>query len=325
MPKKTNRKVVLRIFHLQQQDLKLQEIEDRLAGEFEESLVPDLSTISRHVRRHKEEVPEELKQDVPFTWATMSEVPWEHSRVVLNIWAYYMSLKMDQSYGPFTRRLAKWSWRVVRAVREQKRGAVTQEEGAQQDISSDLPLDAVIKEPTEGDVMFVALEYTWREIASVVLGEPFDTRDLDMWLAFTPWSGHEFIDNYHNVKYPSEFTESKQGVPIRWHLLDLEWLDKVVPIVAMNRRSQFPDSVEQKPLPLNSPYDKQLYRAWSVLTDGLLGSQVQHYLAFLKQNTGQKTQLEESTPRPWYFDYLDEVKALGDPATYRKDNFGDEG
>ena len=320
MPKVTVRSVKLRIHQLSKLNWTLNRISDRLHEDFEHDLVPDVSTISRIIKRLP---PDELKEDVPFSWATMSEVPWEHSRIVLNIWAYYLSLKMGQNYGPFTRRLAKWSWRVVRAVREQRRGGVAQEEGVQQDIISALLLDGVINEPTREDVLFVALEYTWREIASTVMDEPFDTHDLDMWLAFAPWRDRAYMELYVIVKYDQNFDESNQGVPIRWHLLDIEWLHKVAPIVAEKRRAISSDLIRREPLRPRSDIDQMFYEHWQRLTEGLLGSQINLYRKHLGQDPDIAKLFRDGVPRPWYFDYLDEV--VRDPATYGKDNTGDEG
>ena len=56
------------------------------------------------------------------------------------------------------------------------------------------------------------------------------------------------MDRYLVVKYDPTFDESTQGVPIQWHLLDMEWLDRVVPIVAENRRVLSHDSIKREPL-----------------------------------------------------------------------------
>ena len=78
---------------------------------------------------------------MPFSWSQMDSVPWEHSRAVLDIWAYYETYG-NQAYGPFTRRLAKWSWRVMQAF-EMTPG--------HEDRQADL-------EPTPMDVLVVAPE-----------------------------------------------------------------------------------------------------------------------------------------------------------------------
>ena len=122
MPKKSDRRVVLKIYQLRQQSLTLNQIVEQLENQFDESMVPDTSTVSRQIKRFEVVPPKELAEDIPFSWGTMTEVPWEYSRVVLDMWAlyeasdrFYKSQGMEMVYGPFTQRLAKWSWRVLRA------------------------------------------------------------------------------------------------------------------------------------------------------------------------------------------------------------------
>jgi hypothetical protein len=299
---------------------------DRLSKEFEQ--IPDISTISRHVKRFREEFPDELNEDAPFSWSTMSEVQWNDSRLVLGLWADYQTQQMDRLFGPFSRRLAKWSWRVLKAFGLSYTGyrdvgyGSREGKGNQQDANVEFNDPGSIEEgPPDAsmidDVWFVALEYTWREIASIVLHEAFDTRDLDMWLAFTPWRGEDWMDRYQVVKYGPEFKRPGLDTPIHWHLLDIDWLDKVAPLVAKNRSAFLP---EKKSVRLRSPIDETLWQAWTQLTDGLLGSQKSHYLAYWKRRAETKRSQSDDTSRPWYFDYLDKVASLGDPNTYSAQN-----
>ena len=78
MPKKTDRGVVLRIYQLRQRGLTLNQIVEQLGNEFDESMVPDTSTVSRQAKRFETVPPEELAEDMPFSWSTMAMVPWEH-------------------------------------------------------------------------------------------------------------------------------------------------------------------------------------------------------------------------------------------------------
>lgn len=191
MPKTTEGKVLLRMYQLHQQGLKLQEIEDRLAEDFEESLVPDVSTISRRVRQYAILPPEELQENIAFSWSRMSAIPWEQSRLVLAMWADYETRRLNLLNGPFTGRLAKWTWRVLQAfgitwAKYIDAGYLIESSGEEGYLSTKLPDKNPGQEPLEddiiGDVWQVTLEYTWREIASVVLNETFNTRDLDFGL-----------------------------------------------------------------------------------------------------------------------------------------------
>ncbi|MCH7620714.1 MAG: hypothetical protein IH870_02335 [Chloroflexi bacterium] len=303
-------------------------VDERLQEDFDDKLIPDISTISRIIKR----MPlDELKEDVPFSWGAMEEIPWEDSRLVLGMWADYQSQQMDRLYGPFTRRLAKWCWRVLKAFGVSYSGYRVGLDVFSNDSDENRPVDkpsvSAFIEPFGDDVIddiwFVSLEFSWREIASTVMDEPFDTRDLDLWLAFAPWKGREWMDRYLTVKYDETFDESSQRVPIHWHLLDMEWLDRVVPIVAENRRAFSPDSIKREPLPLRSDIDHMFYEHWQKLIDGLLGSQINLYRKHLGQDPDIARLFNDGMPRPWYFDYLDEV--IRDPATYGKDNAGDEG
>ena len=169
MPKKTKRKILVRAYMLR--DLTLNQIVDRLADEFPDEVLPDRSTIARNRKKFESSLPDELAEDTPFKWSEMKVVPWEHTRVILDIAAYYA--RAGSPYGPYTNRLAKWCWRVMNAF------------NAKPSIEEPWRRSIV----TEVDVLFVAYEYCWREIATAVLKEPFETYELDTFLSFAPWAG----------------------------------------------------------------------------------------------------------------------------------------
>lgn len=334
MPKKTDGKVLIRIFQLRQLGLTLAQMQDHLYKEFDDGLVPDESTISRILKRLP---PEAVREDVPFTWSTMTEVPWEQSRAVLDIWSYYESLialskEPSQSlpFGPFTRRLAKWSWRILQTLdiadsRREGQAFVPLRDVGEDDwypFPFDGPPYRAIETPTGYDVICVALEYAWREVATTVLGEAFDTKDLDMWLAFTPWKGMVWLQRYQCIKYPQGVDQAisleSQDEPIRWHIPDLEWLDKVAPEVARTQRLRFPGLVQKRPP--ESAADPILRKIWNVAVSPLLFSQIAQYRGARLGDAGK------GVSEPWYFAYLDEVGAIPDKAkalAVGKDKEGD--
>ena len=223
MPKKTSREIVLRIYQLRQTGLSVGVIVDKLAEEFVDS-VPSEATVSRHCRAFTKFPPEELAEDVPFSWGTMTDVPWNESPRILRMWARYLGTPSPEQFGQFTRRLAKWVWRVSTAVGFDMEKVTDSSTG----FEEVLPVDLVYAyAPTFKDVIQIASEYSWREIAHVVLEEPFVTQDLDLMLAFLPWQSNDSLLRYQMARDDEGARER-----VLWHRWDLRWLWRVVPEVA---------------------------------------------------------------------------------------------
>lgn len=123
------------------------------------------------------------------------------------------------------------------------------------------------------------------------------------------------MNRYQVVKYDPAFRDSSQESPIVWRLSDITWLDRVLPDVAKNWRASTLDYVDRRPLDLSTEANRIVYEAWSQMTDGLLGSQKTRYKAFLDTGVDPKFASGETNSRPWYFDYLDKVMAIGNPTT----------
>ena len=165
-----------------------------------------------------------------------------------------------------------------------------------------------IETPTEYDIQFIAMEYCWREIASVVLHETLHTEDLDMFLALTPWKGKDWLLRYIEIRYGEASNHPGQPEPIRWHFGDIAWLEKVSPIAAMyqeqNLRRAFPQGRQRSP---RSPGDEKFYRALNRLIEGLLGSQIGQYSDARFNIPSQENPSSDVLQEPWYFEHLDDV------------------
>ena len=305
MPKRLPEEIILRIYLLRRQGLTLDGIDEQLSQEFEEP--PSRSSVARIVRQQQELPPTQLAEDVPFSWSSMTEAPWEASRPVLDAWTLYEAQSESEHFGPFTRRLAKWTWRVLQALEgtanrgDARHFAVAGEFDAGwrlSDRDDDLPVllsfdeepkKPVPSTPTAGDVIDVAREYAWREIASVVIEPRFDTTDLDMFLAFTPWRDRSWLKLYQRARDRSEIEM------IHWHLFDLEWLDRVDPKFAQSHRERLPDMFQSPDIEAAQLATQLRLRK----VDGLLRSQLSAYPAVSGTDSDE-----------WFFDYLSEVDDL---------------
>ncbi len=257
-----------------------------LDSEFKESVA--LRTVERWVHGFKMIPSEDASEDIPFAWSKMTGIPWQDSRTVLTVWAYYNSQGYDTTIGPFTRRQAKWCWRVVNAFGE-----------STQEVPTTL---RTIESHDIEEVFRFGNEYVWREFASVLLDEPFDTSDLDMVLAFTPWKSLEHLEIYRETKYRPDKDDDNQPEPVRWHYLNLDWLEKVAPSAAKTWKVNSPDTpIRQK----SEVYD-DLVRYWNVAIDGLLPIQFQQWRKARFPDDGNSSPAGDATSEPWYFDVLDE-------------------
>lgn len=113
MPKKTDCGIVIQTYQLRQVGLSLTKIMDKLHDEFGDQ-TPNESTVSRWCSKFKSDPPDGFEEHVPFRWGTMTEVPWAQRRGILDAWAWYVTVE-DDHFGIFTRRTAKWVWRVLQA------------------------------------------------------------------------------------------------------------------------------------------------------------------------------------------------------------------
>ena len=190
MPKKTDQEVIVRAYILREGGHTLEGVLEKLRLEFAPDKLPSLSTLSRQLRKP----PKGLGEDVPFDGGNLPRgVPYVHSRVVLDILAHLAQF----GYGfLFTSRVAKWAFRVSQVVETGERLLfVAQDNGDDWYPWSGGTIDS----PIESDLLLIALEYSWREAAAVVLNEPFHTRDLDKWIAFMPWKGDDWFNRYKGV------------------------------------------------------------------------------------------------------------------------------
>ena len=272
MPKKTNRRIVIQTYQLRQAGLSLTSIMDRLLHEFRDE-TPNESTVSRWCRKFKTDPPVGFEEDVPFSWGTMTEVPWEQSREILDAWAWYITAE-DKHFGIFTRRTAKWVWRVLQAL---SLGSPSTDKDSEPFRWQELEIGV---HPSPTDVTHIAREYAWREIASIVMHERFVTHDLDVWLALQPWKSNESLERYHGVA-----DGVKEQLCVNWHLTDLDWLEKVVPDFGTRHRARLADLLER------CGFDVDLLERFPLKpdpdisgkprTDGLLPSQFNQSSIFL--------------------------------------------
>jgi len=290
MPKKTDQNVIVRSYQLRQGGLTLDAIMARLGQEFAAEVIPNRSTISRRLKSP----PKELAEDVPFEWGKLPRgVPYSQGRLLLDILAYLETF----GYGfLFTQRVAKWAFRVIQAVKQEERRLFVPRGDGEDWYARDVnPEGGVIDSPTESDLIFVALEYSWRETADAVLNESFNTRDLDNWIAFMPWKGLDWLTRYKAIQ------DSRGFPPVRWHVKDADWLSKVAPQVA--------SAFDVRPAPTNplSEVDEAQLALWKWATDGLLSSQMYHYRAVRGMIGDQSILLPRPDIEPWYFEYLDQI------------------
>lgn len=306
MPKQSDPRVIIRAHLLRQQSLTLDQIMDDLDKTFEKDRVPDRSTIARHLRRSASSSVNELTEDEPLVWSIMTEVPWEDSRMVLDAWAHFQTSRFETSYGMFSRRLAKWVWRVAQALFPGNTETATLFSPSQPVTGTfddvDEPQERPkVWTPTADDVLMIAVEYSWRELASVVLDEPFDTVDLDLLLALTPWKGRSYLERYHQYR-----DELGQFEWLEWHFRDIDWIDKINPGLAAKLRKYLGEGDKGGE---ERPYAERRYLREG---DGLLYSQHIDYGNFVGSDPGDRYAVGEE---PWHISYIAEllrnIKAQG--------------
>ena len=285
MPKKTDRDIILQSYVLRRQGKTLDEILDDLSKEFDEDRIPDRSTISRYMKRFESKLPEELAaEDAPFKWSEMKAVPWEGSHVVMGAYAHYIANGGPDFFGPFTNRNAMWIYRVSQALGPQ--GDMSLPDSFEARFGEDFEMFLLNKWregvgvtalyevpplPTRFDLIIIAREYSLREIHSILFSVEFDTRDLDLWLAFAPWNSPIQISKYNMAR--DAFGGFQR---ILWHSEEVEWLNLVDPKTAAFVKENSPDEI-----PDSEPPDEGDKTIVSVL-DGLLPSQRGILLLWLK-------------------------------------------
>lgn len=298
MPKKTDRNVILRSYVLRRQGKTLDEILDVLSEQFKEDQIPDRSTISRHMKIYESELPNELAEDAPFKWSDMKEAPWEGSRAVLGGYAHYIANGYPITFGQFTKRHAKWIWRVSQALGPQ--GDMTQFDSFEAILNVDLQevwledanaLYHIQSLPTRTDILETAMEYAWREIHSILFTVELDTNDLDFWLAFSPWRSPLQLSKYHKSR--DEFGGFRR---VLWHTGNREWLKDVDPGLATFLKVNFPNS-----FPESEPTDEE-YKTYVSALDGLLPSQ-QRIINRWVEAVVENPELWETAIEIWYMEF----------------------
>ena len=308
MPKKIDRTLVIRSYQLRQAGLTLTRIMEKLSEEFDEDDVPNESTIARHLKKFADGIPpEELAEDALFQWGTMSGVPWEGSANLLQISVNYNRDRELDHWRPFTRRLAKWTWRVLQAFGGPIADDAEPEWGSN-DVVDDVSrllydsLAAATEDgsvPYSGDVLLVAQEYAWREIAQITLGEPLNTTDLDLWLGSTPWKGPGWFERYLRAK-------KRLGINrVEFHNDDVDWVARIDPLSAslIRRLDSLPE------LPWFALPEAAIDEPRTLLleaSDGLLESQVMIY-AYWRRSEHESNK-SPGAEEPWYFNLLDSVR-----------------
>ena len=284
---------------MRQVGLTLDRILDKLAETFDPDELPDKSTISRYLKRLDGAPPEELAEDAPFRWGGMTDVPWEHSRFVLDAWAYFQNGQLDDAFGPFSFRLAKWIYRLSYAV-----GLVATDESGSRflipepvegPVNNPTPpsdhADGHVWTPTVDDVIQIASEYSWREIDSIVRQKSPDTTDLDALMAYTPWRNRIHLDRYHQHR-------DRLGIfsRVRWHFRDYQWLELVSPKVGRRGLA----SQEKGAGDTTEAQLKYLRQA-----DGLLYSQHIDYSGYVGRDQAERPPVGEA---PWHIQYFVDIQ-----------------
>lgn len=290
MVAKADRRVLVRAQLLRGQKLTVDQIVAKLNQQFGAEAVPDRSTIARWLKRFESAPPEELSQDVPFAWGSMSGVPWEGSRSILELWDYHVTESSDaEHFGPFTFRVAKWCWRILLALDLGER---------REDFGGFSDEDKTFG-PTRQDIIALAREYSWRETASALFEEPFDTSLLDLMLAMMSWRDSDSLGRYQKAR-----DRLGSNVYMSWHYYDVEFLDRVDPAAAqtVGRRSS---NLFEKLMRLEyeSPVAADLPAglAYRRAIDGLLPMQHNHYV---KWWDGWKA---KGGKPPWYIEHISDA------------------
>lgn len=311
MPKKTDPAILLRIYKLDRLGQGRSQIIEQLAIEFGEDLVPDESTITRRLARFRLKPPAELAEDETFAWSTMTE-PWEQSRIILDAWDFYQASHFPETLGPFTRRLAKWVWRVAHAMKAPGGNPALSDDGEMPDVLI----------PDARDHVWVALEYAWREVAAAVLGVPFDTGDLDNWLAMRPWAREYRLRAFHARR------DGTGAGLVEFHHDDLEWLGHATIPFSEEYRLRARGGQLFKFSELE-PLDMALRAEFLRRTDGLLPSQRVYFHERWEQWRLSLQHLRSSmilvkvgAPEEslWYVGYIDRLvsELLGPARRYEK-------
>ena len=298
MPRKTVEKVLMRMYALHHAGRTLDEIVARLEQEFPDGLVPDRSTVFRRLKKIRDVTKEtEPIEDVPFTWSAMSEAPWEASRMVLDLWHYYVVTGKHQDFGPFTSRMAKWAWRVVHAL-----GLATTWDDRRHDLNLARLSEHGRPELnfiTASEIIDIVQEYSRREIAVFVLDEPFDTRDLDCWIAAAPWMNRVRLETYQDMEH----------LAVKWHDEDIPWLKKVAPEAGSRR--EFWANTYPPPEIWNLPENEITHqdaraKRWYEETEGLLKSQISEFHIWLSLKRKSIAD-QEFPPDRWHLSYCWDV------------------
>ena len=307
MPKFADRKVLIRSYQLRLQGNTLDSILDRLHSEFSLERVPDRATIARNLKKFEVDRPEELKEDLPFDWTSMLDIAG--AREMLKVHAFYEAGGLSECVGPFTQRLAKWTWLVLNATDCQHDDLFSlicsSENHWREMISERGELDGcpflVHGRPSETDIMSIALEYSWREMESAMYETSTEIEDLNMWLAFKPWAGPSYAHRY------AEWMTDTGRKWITWHFDDVDWLDRIDPALSAHYRLNMPDLVADPKDEDMSP----LTSAWLQATDVLIRSQtwIASWWMDWESNCGTRQQPPADA---WYIDYYSRLCTLLD-------------
>lgn len=324
MPYKKPERIWLHTYQFWKAGFTQREIEDRLFRLFDEKDIPDQSTISRHIKKFRDLPPEPLREDVPFVWSSMTEVPWDASRAILDAVQFHREARYEEELGrPFTRRLAKWVWRVLYAfgphdaINEASQGVSGLSRSVHPWLSLEFPRGSR-RTPDGGDIMSIAQEYAWREVAHIVLGESFDTRVLDLKLACRSWQSLEHLLSYQNERNRQGLLHSGSSPPD-----DLEWLTNVAPGAA-KATSQIELAYREAGYNPDLKVDPSL----AAMKDGLLPSQLREARESFEDLTwlSDKDKSEETIitrvkehaesgnyfdiAKPWYVNYFFKITMI---------------